>query len=755
MKYIVLGIISIVIIIAASCNSRKESVTSHYEEEVNLQGDFKGFMTAKSNYQNYCAGCHGAEMKAFVDRSWINGDSKEDIMNSIKNGIEKAGMPAYDTTFTASELEELTEFILKGIKETGAFETTSVVTPTFYKTEHLDVKIDTVVSDIEIPWGMKVAKDGTLFFTERMGTLKVRKPDGSVMTIENTPVVNNRGQGGMLDIALHPNYEENQFVYLSYSKINKENDQLSTTAVVRGKLVGNLFTESKEVFEMLPYSDTNHHYGSRLVFDNEGYLFISVGERGNRDENPQSLSRHAGKIHRIYDDGRIPEDNPFFNTEDAVKSIWTYGNRNPQGMVFNELTSEILEHEHGPRGGDELNIIKKGMNYGWPIVSYGINYNGTSFTNEVDREEFESPLNIWIPSIAPCGMTVVNSDKYAEWNGDILIGSLRYNYISRVRIEGGKVVEEERIFKDIGRIRAIEMGQDGYLYIAVEGPGMIYKVSVVEDMPAIENKDVDFSVVKIKEVRGMMSPESIAYDKATDALYVSQLPADRNDSEGKGKIAKLSPEGDILDLDFIVGLNRPLGVAIVGDKLYTADGNVLVEIDLTTQEIIKRHEGKNAVFLNDVAASKTGDIYVSDMMKSSIYKLSDGVFTEWYSSVELDAPNGLLIEGESMYISSWGIDNGHPGTLLKLDMNSKEIEPVLPYKLGNMDGLQRYDATNYIVSDWNGGAIYSVSTTDEHPTKIINTEYSVGDILFTPENNYLYLPLNYQQKIVIYQFSIK
>jgi len=748
MKYIVVAILSAVIIVSVSCNSRSTT----QKENAKLATDSRNFLSAEKNYENYCSGCHGAEMIAFVDRSWKNGNSKQDIMGSIKNGLLTDGMPAYDTTFTQQEVEELAEFIIKGIEKTETFGITSVIAPTYYKSQYHNLKIDTIISGIEVPWGIKVAQDGTVFYTERKGTLNVKAPSGETVQIKNLPQVNNRGQGGMLDLALHPNYSENQLVYLSYSKVHSENSELSTTAVVRGKLKGDALVEQEEVFEALPYSEMNHHYGSRLVFDDQGYLFISIGERGNRDENPQSLERHGGKIHRIFDDGTIPEDNPFYNTENAVKSIWTFGNRNPQGMVYDSNTQSIWEHEHGPRGGDELNLIQKGSNYGWPIASYGINYNGTTFTDEVDRDEFQSPINYWIPSIAPSGMALISGDTYGKWNGDFLIGSLRFNYVSRVKVSGGKVVEEEKILQDIGRVRSIEMGQDGYVYVGVESPGRIYRVSVIDELPKMENKDISFETTKIKQVSGIMSPESIIYNKETDAIYVSQLPDYGVEGTGNGKIAKLSPEGEIIDLDFITGLNYPHGLAIYDGKLYTADDNHLIEIDMATQKILNKYQGENAIYLNDVTIDVNGDVYVSDMRKSSIYKLTDGMFEEWLDSPELDNPNGLLIDGESMYISSWGQED-EKGTLLKLDLKTQKIESVTPYKLGNLDGVQRYDSSNYIVSDWVGGAVYSVSTLDQHPTRIITTEYSVGDILFTPENGYLYLPLNYQKKIVIYQFS--
>ena len=208
----------------------------------------------------------------------------------------------------------------------------------------------------------------------------------------------------------------------------------------------------------------------------DGYLFISVGDRGKRDDNPQSLANHCGKIHRINSDGSIPEDNPFVDTLDAIKSIWSYGHRNPQGLVYDTKTNTLWEHEHGPRGGDELNIIKKGENYGWPLASFGINYNGTTFTNKTEIEGMTNSEKYWVPSIAPCGMAQVTSDKYPEWKGDILVGSLRFKYIAKVALEKNKAGADVPLVKNVGRVRNVKLDREGYIYVSTENPGAIYKL---------------------------------------------------------------------------------------------------------------------------------------------------------------------------------------------------------------------------------------------------------------------------------------
>lgn len=214
-----------------------------------------------------------------------------------------------------------------------------------------------------------------------------------------------------------------------------------------------------------------------MLFDNKNRLYVSFGDRGERDINPQDLYRMPGKIHRVNDDGSIPVDNPFVDQEGVKKSIFSYGHRNPQGLAFNPLTHDLWQHEHGPRGGDEINIIKPKKNYGWPVISYGINYNGTVFTKLLEKEGMEQPIHYWTPSIAPCGMTFVTTGLYKEWNNNLLVGSLRFGYLNRCVIENNKVIKEEVVLKGIGRLRNVAIGPDGYIYINVESLGIFLGLS--------------------------------------------------------------------------------------------------------------------------------------------------------------------------------------------------------------------------------------------------------------------------------------
>ncbi|MEO1450577.1 MAG: PQQ-dependent sugar dehydrogenase, partial [Bacteroidota bacterium] len=299
------------------------------------------------------------------------------------------------------------------------------------------------------------------------GTPKPRK-------ISGVPNVVAKGQGGLLDLALHPDFDTTPWVYISYSA--PDGADKATTAVSRYKLKGDALVDGEEIFRASPGVKTRHHYGSRLTFDREGYLFITVGDRGRRDDHPQYLSNHCGKVHRIHDDGRIPADNPFITKAGAQKSIYSYGHRNPQGMALHPETGQIWAHEHGPRGGDELNRIQKGLNYGWPVISYGINYSGTTFTELTAQQGMEQPELYWVPSIAPSGMSFVAGDRYPGWKGDIMAGSLRFKYLNRIDMDGEIVVGEELLLKNIGRVRNVQQGPDGYIYVAIEKPGAILRI---------------------------------------------------------------------------------------------------------------------------------------------------------------------------------------------------------------------------------------------------------------------------------------
>jgi glucose/arabinose dehydrogenase len=330
---------------------------------------------------------------------------------------------------------------------------------------------EVIVSDLNIPWGFTFLPDGSILINEKAGEL-IHFQNGQKIAISGLPDIYLRGQGGLMDIIIHPNYDENGWIYFSYAS-SKGEGQGGNTAIARAKLRRNSLDHIEILYKATPNTKKGQHFGSRLVFDKAGYLFFTIGERGNRNVNPQDISRDCGKVYRLNADGSIPKDNPFIDEPNAKKAIYSYGHRNPQGMTLHPKTKDIWSHEHGPKGGDEINIIKAGKNYGWPVISYGVNYNGTSLTELTEKNSMEQPLHYWDPSIAPSGMAFINSNKYGDWNGNLLVGSLKFQYLDMCTIIENKVIKEERLLDGLGRVRSVEQGPDGYIYVGIENLGIV------------------------------------------------------------------------------------------------------------------------------------------------------------------------------------------------------------------------------------------------------------------------------------------
>ncbi|MHA4742415.1 PQQ-dependent sugar dehydrogenase [Dyadobacter sp. MSC1_007] len=344
-----------------------------------------------------------------------------------------------------------------------------------------NLKVDTVATGLTMPWASALLPNGDLLVTERGGKLRLVK-DGKLdpQEISGIPEVLYKGQGGLLDIALHPDYKTNGWIYISYSSPKKAgeegDDGGANTALMRAKLKDHALTDIQQLFKAIPNVKANVHYGGRIVFDKKGYVFLSLGERGQK-ENSQSLAKDQGKVVRLHEDGKIPADNPFVKTEGARPEIWTYGHRNPQGLIINPTTGVIWEHEHGPQGGDELNIIEKGKNYGWPLITFGIDYDNSIISKDTARAGLEQPVAYWKPSIAPCGITFLSNDKYKEWKGDLLVGSLKFAYLQHLTVKGNKVTKREIIFDKIGRVRDVRMATDGNVYVVLESSGKVVRIS--------------------------------------------------------------------------------------------------------------------------------------------------------------------------------------------------------------------------------------------------------------------------------------
>ncbi|HCV25761.1 MAG TPA: PQQ-dependent sugar dehydrogenase [Candidatus Latescibacteria bacterium] len=344
-----------------------------------------------------------------------------------------------------------------------------------------DIVAETYAEGFEIPWALEFLPDGRLLVTERQGTIRIVSPDGSVSEpIDGVPPVRARGQGGLMDIVLHPDFANNQLVYLSYSEpgVGDGDDTIGYTVIDRARLTGLALTDLERVYEVDAefYSRRGHHFGSRIVFDADGFLYFTIGDRGQRPL-AQSVETPNGKVHRLHDDGRIPADNPFAEQPGAITSIWSYGHRNPQGMAVHPATGEIYTTEHGPRGGDELNRIQKGVNYGWPAITYGINYDGTPITEAMTADGMEQPILFWNPSIAPCGIDFYDGDQFPKWKNHLLVTALAFQQLRRVHIEQGRVIHQEIIFEPGSRFRDVETGPGGLIYVALEEPGRIVRLS--------------------------------------------------------------------------------------------------------------------------------------------------------------------------------------------------------------------------------------------------------------------------------------
>ncbi len=327
--------------------------------------------------------------------------------------------------------------------------------------------LQTVATGLEHPWGMAFLPDGRLLVTERPGRLRIVAADGALSApLAGVPAVVEKGQGGLLDVALHPHFADNQLVYLSYSEAG---DGGNGTAVARGRLDGDALRDVEVIFRQQPKFDSPNHFGSRLVFARDGTLFVTLGDRYYRRDDAQTLDNHHGKVVRIDADGSTPGGNPFADRTGALPQIWSYGHRNLQGAALHPETGELWTHEHGPRGGDELNVARAGRNYGWPVITYGKEYIGGSIGEGTQKAGMEQPLRYWVPSIAPSGLAFVDA-RIPAWQGNLLVGSLRFKQLVRLELDGERVVHEERLLeKELGeRVRDVGQGPDGAIYLLTD-----------------------------------------------------------------------------------------------------------------------------------------------------------------------------------------------------------------------------------------------------------------------------------------------
>jgi len=338
-----------------------------------------------------------------------------------------------------------------------------------------------IVDGIDIPWGLAFTDKSSFLVTDKKGIL-YHVVDGKKNIIKGIPKIVFSRQGGLLDVAVDKNFSSNQIIYLTASVSDSEKG--SNTSLFSAKLDGDSLVDLKQLYKASPDSEEQRHFGGSILLKNQ-HIYFTIGDRGNRDINPQDLNLDGGKIYRLNLDGSIPDDNPFFDMENTKKAVWSYGHRNPQGIVDGFNNDEIWIHEHGPRGGDEINIIKepknnedpvRERNYGWPKATYGINYSGSEITKNKTLDGVTDPYYYWTPSIAPSGMVMIkDSEIYSDWDNTLLIGSLSFRYLERLEFDNSGIIMREKLFPRIGRVRDVNLSPDGYVYISVEGEG-IFKI---------------------------------------------------------------------------------------------------------------------------------------------------------------------------------------------------------------------------------------------------------------------------------------
>jgi aldose sugar dehydrogenase len=444
-------------------------------------------------YNENCAKCHGrsgegggAGTRTLLTVEKFDQKNDRPFFDAIKNGVPDMGMDAYGTTMTDEQIWSLVVHIRE--MQAGALRAANgspKATNGVYPSKHVPYRIETVVEEgkgLKTPWSMDWLPDGRMLVANRPGAMYVSNKGVLGPEVKGLPETVEIGQGGLMDVAVHPDCAKNGWIYLAFTDPKKDEARSGMTKIVRGKLKFEgdqaTWTGQQTIYEadQKHYTRAGIHFGSRIVFDGKGHVFFVVGERGS-NMGAQSLENPWGKIHRVNEDGTIPSDNPFVSNASAIKSIWSYGHRNPQGLVL-DLDGLLWDTEHGPRGGDEVNRIEKGANYGWPVVCFGIDYSDAPFRLPWPKadQKINMPVFRWMPSIGACGLDVVRGDVFPQWKGDLVAGGLSGANVDRFRMKDGQLVEREELVHGMGRVREVTVGPEGAIYIALNQPDKIIRL---------------------------------------------------------------------------------------------------------------------------------------------------------------------------------------------------------------------------------------------------------------------------------------
>ncbi|MGY8985753.1 MAG: PQQ-dependent sugar dehydrogenase [Sphingomonadales bacterium] len=439
----------------------------------------------KKLYTENCAACHGEDLEgaigsSFIDKVWNYGTDPQLIGMNIKFGIPNLEMPAWENILSDNDIGDLVGYIMDVEKKS------TMAAPTIQthnKTNFYNLKIEVLDDSLNTPWAIEFLDNNTGLVTDRAGQLYILENDKLNRTpIKNTPKdVAQGGQAGLFDIVVDPDFTENGWIYMSYAHAQMPagdmNKAKAITKIIRGKIMNNIWSHEEVLYEADPkfYTKGRAHFGARIAIK-DNYLFFSIGDRGVMSE-AQDITKPNGKIHRINKDGSIPNDNPFLGTAGALPTIFSYGHRNPQGLSIHPETGEIWNTEHGPMGGDELNLVKLGNNYGWPKITYGRNYDGKSISDLTKMMGMEQPKTYWVPSIAVFDNDFYEGAMFPKWTNDLLVTSLKYRDLRRLKIEGDKITEQEVILKGLGRMRSVNISPDGAIYAVLNEPPLIIKLT--------------------------------------------------------------------------------------------------------------------------------------------------------------------------------------------------------------------------------------------------------------------------------------
>ncbi|HVG14278.1 MAG TPA: PQQ-dependent sugar dehydrogenase [Chitinophagaceae bacterium] len=437
-------------------------------------------------YRTYCGGCHGGRMEGnsgpkLIKETWTHGGTAAAIFKSIKSGIPKTEMKGWATVLKDNQIKTLVNYILSSQKSPPK---AARVIPSKIRTESYTLLLEKIDSGhTRTPWAIEFVNSNRALISEKTGKLYwLINGKLDTTSIRGLPLTHTQSStGGFMDIALHPDYSKNGWVYLSYSFTKGDlldKNAPGMTKIIRGKIKDYEWTEEQVLFEV-PDSlmvTRGDRWGCRFLFDKAGYLYFSIGDMGKAMAS-QDVKLPTGKVYRIYPDGTIPKDNPFVKTPGALPALFSIGNRNVQGIAQDPVTGIIWATEHGPRGGDELNILKKGTNYGWPLITYGIDYSGKTVSEQTEAKGMEQPVTQWTPSIAVCPIEFVSSPLFPKWKNNLMLGALGFEELRRLVIVNKKVVKQEMILKGYGRVRDIKTSPDGAIYVLLNKPDMILRIT--------------------------------------------------------------------------------------------------------------------------------------------------------------------------------------------------------------------------------------------------------------------------------------